>query len=163
MRDANRGVGLVDVLTTGARGAEGVDAQLRRIELDGLDLVQLRQDRDRHRRRMNTSLRFGGRHALHAMGARFEFQLRERAATDDATDDFFVAAMLAGVFRQHFDVPAMLAGVARIHPEQIAREDRRLVAAGAGAHFEINVTFVALVFGDELLRELVLFDARCVR
>ena len=67
-----------------------------------------RQDRDRHGRSVNAPLGFGRGHSLHAMGAGFELQARERAASDDSADDFLVAAVLAGAFRQHFDAPALV-------------------------------------------------------
>ena len=54
----------------------------------------------------------------------------------DARHDFLVAAVFAGVSLKDFDVPAAAFGVAQIHAEQVAGEDRRFVAAGAGAHFE---------------------------
>ena len=53
---------------------------------------------------MDASLRLGGRYALHAMRAGFEFQLRKRAAADDAADDFLVAAVFARALAQ--DLPA---------------------------------------------------------
>ena len=43
----------------------------------------------------------------------------------------------------------MAGGVALVHAEQIAGEQRRLVAAGAGADFENDVALVHRVFGDE--------------
>ena len=79
VRDAHGRVGLVDVLAAGAGGAVGVDAQIRRIDLDLLHLVELRQDGDRHRGGVDAALRFGRRHALHAMRAGLELQPRERA------------------------------------------------------------------------------------
>ena len=42
-----------------------------------------------------------------------------------------------------------LAGVALIHAEQIAGEQRRLVAAGAAADFEDDGLFVGLVLGQQ--------------
>ena len=44
MGDANRRVGLVDVLAAGAGGAIGIDAQIRRIQVDGFDLLELGQE-----------------------------------------------------------------------------------------------------------------------
>jgi hypothetical protein len=44
--DADRAVGLVDVLAAGAAGAEGVDPQLVRVEGDLLGFVGLGQDGD---------------------------------------------------------------------------------------------------------------------
>ena len=106
---------------------------------------------------VDAALRFGRGHALHAMRAGLELEMRERAVADDAADDFLVAAVLAGALRQHFDAPALLVGVARVHAEQIAGEDRRFVAAGARAHFEVDVAVVARVLRQQQLRELFLF------
>jgi hypothetical protein len=54
---------------------------------------------DRHRRGggVDAALRFGFRHALHAVRARFELELRIRAAAFDARDDFAEAAVFAGL------------------------------------------------------------------
>ena len=51
-------------------------------------------------------------------------------------DDFLVAAELGGAGRDQLDPPALLFGIALVHAEQVAGEQRRLVAAGAGADFE---------------------------
>ena len=50
---------------------------------------------------------------------------------------------------EYFDVPATTLGVAQIHAEQVTGEDRRLVAAGAGAHFEIQVCLVARILRQQ--------------
>ena len=110
---------------------------------DFVDLVELGQDRDRAGRGVDASLRFGRRHALHAMRAGLELELRIGAPADDAADDFLVPAVLALALAEHFDLPALALGVARVHPEQVARENRRLVAAGAGADFEKDIRVVA--------------------
>ena len=83
------------------------------------------------------------RHALHAMGAGFVLQPGIGAAAFDAGHDFLVAAVLARAGRFDLDPPALAFGVARVHAEQVAGEDRRLVAAGAGAHFQVQVAIVA--------------------
>ena len=83
VRDADRAVGLVDVLAAGAAGAEGVDAQLGRVERDLLGLVGLGQHGDGAGAGVDAALRLGDRHALHAMAARLELQLRiDRVALD---------------------------------------------------------------------------------
>jgi len=51
---------------------------------------------------MDAALRFGGRHALHAVHARFELEARERARTRDAADDLAIAAVLARTLRERF-------------------------------------------------------------
>ena len=117
--------------------------------LDLADLLELRQDRDRARRGVDAALRLGRRHALHAVRAGLELELRIGAAADDAADDLAVAAVLAGALAEHLDAPALALGVARVHPEQVAGEDRGLVAAGAGADLEEDVALVARVRRDQ--------------
>ena len=57
--------------------------------------------------------------------------------------------VFALVFRQDLHTPATSLGVTRVHAEQIAGEDRRLVAAGAGANFEEHVTPVVGILGQQ--------------
>jgi hypothetical protein len=56
-------------------------------------------------------------------------------------------------------------GIARVHAEKVAREDRGLVAAGAGADFEEDVGVVARVLRDqqELQRAFELGEPRLER
>ncbi len=165
MRDADRRVGLVDVLAAGAGGAEGVDAKIRRGNLDGRFVGFHRDDRDRRRRGVDPPLRFRGRHALHAVRARFELEFRIRAGAFHARDHFLEAAVFARAGRFHFDAPALAFGEARIHAEEVAGEDRRLVATGAGAHFQIDVAVVARVLRDEVREQFDLerFQPRLCR
>jgi len=62
--------------------------------------------------------------------------------------------VLAGIVREHFDLPALALGVPRVHAEQVTREDRRFVAARAGADLEENIRFIARIARDQQLREL---------
>src|SRR5206468_6340688 len=151
VRDAHRGIGLVYVLSAGAGRAERVDAQFRRIDRDIGDRIGFRQYRDRAGRGMDTTLRFGGRHALHAMAARLELELRVGALAYDAHDHFLEAAEL-GLRRRHdLDLPAVAFGVTRVHPEEIAGKERRLVSPGAGTNFEEDVAIVVRVSGQQHL------------
>src|SRR6266550_4093301 len=50
------------------------------------------------------------------------------AAPPDLGDDFLVATRASLARRNHLDLPAVLRGKALIHPEQIAGEQRGLVA-----------------------------------
>ena len=72
--DTHCGVSFVDVLSTGAAGAEGVDAQVRRVDLDGLRFVGFGQHRHRAGAGVDAPLRFGRRHTLHAMAARLKLE-----------------------------------------------------------------------------------------
>ena len=149
VRNAHRGVGFVDMLTAGARGAKGVDAQLRGVDVDVLDRIELGQDRHRHRRGVDATLRFGVGYPLHAVRAGLELQFRKYVRADHPANDLAEAAMLAGVFAEHLDLPAEPFGVAPVHAQQVAGKDCRLVAAGAGADFEIDIAVIARIGRDE--------------
>ena len=123
-----------------------------------VDVFGLRQHRDRRRRGVDAAGRFGVRHALHAMHAGFEFQLGIDAAAVDIGDDFLVAADRAFALRHDFDLPALLGGIALIHAKQHAREQRGLVAAGAGADFQDDVALVHRVLRQQIELDL-LFQA----
>ena len=89
---------------------------------------------------------FGVGDTLDAVHAGFVFQLGEGAAAADLGDDFLIAAHRAIAGRHDFDFPAVFGGIALVHAKQIASEQRRLVAAGAGADFEDDVALVHGVF-----------------
>ncbi len=111
---------------------------------------------------MDTSLGFGFRHALHAVTARFELQTAIGTFASHARDYLFITAVFALVGADDLHAPAAGFGVAAVHAEEIAGEDRRLVAAGAGAHFDKAGAFVIRVFRQQqdlqlLLKPLALF------
>ena len=84
------------------------------------------------------------------MGAGFVLEPGIGAVALDARHDFLVAAVFARVGGFHLDPPALAFGVARVHAEQVAGEDRRFVAAGAGAHFQVQAAVVAGVLRHQL-------------
>ena len=143
VRDAHRRVGLVDVLAAGARRAERVDAQVGRIDRDVGDRIGFRQHGDRARRRVDAALRLGLRHALHAMAARLELELRIRAVRRRCARSLPCSRRARdGDSDTISTFQPLPLGVARVHPEEVAGEQRRLVAAGAGADFEEHVALV---------------------
>jgi len=143
MRNANRGIGLVDVLAAGARGTKCIDAKVGRIDGDVVgNRVGLGEHGHRARRRMNAPLRLGLGYALHAVPSRLELELGVGTLPDDARDDFLEAAHVARAFRNQLELPFVAFGVARIHAKQVAREQCGLVAAGPGAYFEEHVALV---------------------
>ena len=92
----------------------------------------------------------GRRHALHAMHARFELEPREHVAAGDRGDRLLDSRRCRSRdSSMHLELPAVQRGIALIHAEQIGGEQRRLVAAGAGAHFEDGVALVGLVLGQQ--------------
>src|SRR6267142_6876391 len=155
--DPDRGFGLVDVLAAGALRAHGLDLEIVALGLD-VDFLDLRQHRHRRRRGVNAPLRFGVGHALHPVHAGFELQFGERAATLHFGDDFLEPAHGALTGGDHLDLPALQRSKALIHPEQVAGEQRGLVAAGAGADFQHDVAVVHGILGQQrhanLLRQL---------
>src|SRR4029079_4391738 len=114
------------------------------------------EHRDGHRRRVDAALRLGLGHALHAVHAGLELELRIGASARDARDDLAIAAVLAGIRAQDLDAPALALRVAAVHPEQVAREDRGLVAAGARADLEEQVRVVVGVFRHEMAEQRLL-------
>ena len=149
VRDPHGGVGLVHVLAAGARRAERVDAQVRGIDRDIGDRIGLRQHGDRARGRVDAALRLGLRHALHAMAAGFELELRIRARADDARDDLPIAAEIRRRLRHDLDRPAAPLGIARVHAEQHGGEQRRLLAAGPRTDLDEHVALVARILRQQ--------------
>ena len=143
--DSHRRIGLVDVLSPGARGAEGVDAQVRRIDRYVGDWICFGKHSHRARRSVDTALGFGGGHPLHPVTARLELELRIHILADDACDHFLVAAHVAQALRNHLDLPLVALRKARIHSKKIARKKRRFVAAGACADLEKDVALIVRV------------------
>ena len=94
---------------------------------------------------MDAALRFGGRHALHAVRAAFPFQLAVHLLAIHRGDDFLEAAGFGRVGAQHLDPPALRFGVAAVHAKQVAGEQRRLIAAGAGPYFHNDAAVVVRV------------------
>src|SRR5690606_36463494 len=81
---------------------------------------------------------------------------RVSALADDAADDLLVAAVLAFVRGKHLDAPAVRLRVAAVHPEQVACEESRLVAARARADLEEQVRVVVRILRHEVQSELAL-------
>ena len=151
--DAHGGVGLIDVLATSARGPVGVHAQIRRIDVNVLDLLELRQDRNGAGGGVDAALRFGRGDPLYTMRAGLKLVARKDPAAGDAADDLLIAAVLARAFAHDFDGESLGFGVARVHAQEVARKQRRLVAPGPGAHFEKDVVLVARIRRDEHLQQ----------
>ncbi len=139
--DPDGGVGRVDRLATGPRGAEDVDLQVLLLDRD-VDVLRLGHHRDRRRRGVDAPLRLGVGDALDAVGAALVLVDRVGALALDRVDALLEAAAVA---RAHLDrLPAEAAplSVALEHPREVARPERRLVAADAGANLDDHVLVV---------------------
>ena len=131
--------GLVDVLAAGAARAHGVDAQVGVIDLD-IDVLDLRAARRPSRPRCGCARKPRSR-ARAARDARriSNFRRAKTPAPGDLGDDFLEAALGSFARGENLGLPAVLRRVALVHAEEVAGEQRRLVAAGAGADFEDDV------------------------
>ena len=133
--DADRAVGLVDVLAAGATGAEGVDAQVGRVERDLLGLVGLGQHATVQALVwMRPCASVAGTRCTRCR--RLELQPPVSPfALDAEQHHFLVAAELGWRFSTiRLGAPALALGVSAgtCGPGR-RRTGRRLVAAGAGA------------------------------
>src|SRR3546814_10651351 len=136
--DPRRRVGCVDVLATGALRAVGVDPQILVVDVD-VDLLGLRQHRDGGSRGVDAPTAFGHRHTLHAVRAGLELQAGEDARAGDLRARLLVAADLDFGGIDDLEAPALQLGVALVHAQEVGGKERRLVAAGAGAHLEDGI------------------------
>ena len=91
VRYADCGFRLIDVLTACAARAESVDFQVLVQNFD-FDVGGFREHRNRDRRGMHATLRFGFRHALYAVNAAFVFKFTVNAFPGHHEHDFFYAA-----------------------------------------------------------------------
>ena len=104
---------------------------------------------------MDAALRLGGGHALHAVAARLKAQLAVNAHAHRvgrpvyAQHHFLVAAQFAGRFADDLDLPAVALGKTDVQAKQIAGEQRRLVAARAGADLDEGGARVIRVLGNQ--------------
>ena len=157
--DPDRRVGRVDRLPARPGGAIDVDLQVVRGDLD-LDLLGLGQHRDGRGRRVDAALRLGLRDPLDPVGAALELEHRVGALAADLERDLLEAADLGRRLREHLGGEAALLGVAGEHLEQVAREQRGLVAAGAGADLDDHVLVVVGVALDHREAQLLLEPAQ---
>src|SRR5665647_611070 len=109
---------------------------------------------DRSGRGVDASRGLGGRDALHAVHPALVLEGREGAPALDLERDFLVAAVVVLVGAQDVDLEALRLRVARVHARQVAGEQRRLVAAGAGADLDDHVLGVVGVAREHAYADL---------
>ena len=155
VRQAHGGVGRVDALAAGTRAPEHVDVDVVGVDHD-VDLFGLGQDRHRRRRRMNPPLRLGHGHTLDPVHPAFELEPAVGAVALDREDDLLETAGGTRVRVHHLDLPLLALGVARVHPVEVRREERGLLAAGPRAYLHDRVLLVVGVPGDQELLDALL-------
>ncbi len=124
---------------------EDIDPEVVGVDLQ-IHLVRLRQDRHRHRRGVDPSLRLGDRHPLDPVDAAFVFQPAEGALPRDQRDDLLESAHSAGGgAAHHLDFPAGGLRKAGIHSEEVLRKEARLITTCPGPDFKDNVLLVVRI------------------
>ena len=118
-------------------------------ELHSLRLIGLGQHGHGAGAGVDAALGFSGGHTLHAVAARFEFELPVDVVAFDAQHHFLVAAQVALVGRHHLHRPALALGVAGVHAGQIAREQGGFITARASADLQEGVASVVRVLGQQ--------------
>ena len=142
MRQADRGFGLVDVLSAGAARAQGVDAHVGFLDVDLDAVVDHRIDVDAGKRRMPARVGVIRRDTHQPVHAVFGLQPAIGIAALDLQGRGLDAGFFAERLLHHLDLETVLLGPARIHAQQHIGPVLALGAAGAGMHFEIGIVGV---------------------
>src|SRR5882724_9114560 len=137
--DADRALGLVDMLAAGAARAHGVDAEVAFLDLDIDILVHHRVDPGRGEAGVATGLTVVGRDAHEPVHAALGLQPAIGVVARDPDGGRFQAGLLAGALLDPLDLVAVLLGPARVHAGQHLRPVLRLGAAGAGMDLDVTV------------------------
>jgi hypothetical protein len=135
----------LSVLATCTAGAEGVDAQLGRVQRDLGRLVGLGHHGHGASTGVDAALAFCRGHTLHAVAAGFEAQRAVDLLAFHPQDQLLVAAHLARAVAHDLGAPAALFTKAQVHAGQVAGKQRRFVTAGAGADFDKRRALVVRV------------------
>src|SRR2546429_478765 len=155
MCDTHGGIGGVHRLAAGAGGAESVDAQIFRLDLD-VDFVGFGQHGDRCRRSVDAPLLLGRGNALYAMHAAFVFQPGINLVPLNRGNHFFHSPKRRRRTFEDLHFPALRFGVARIHAEKLSGEKRGFVAARAGADFDEHAFLLVGILGKKQKFQLAL-------
>src|SRR5215203_705774 len=149
VRDPDRGVGGVHALAAGTAGAVHVDLEVSCVDLD-LHILGLWQDGYGRRRGVYAALALGLGHPLDPVRPAFVLEDRVGAVAAYLHGDLPVAPDLGRARRQGtvFEVEAVC--VAGVNVVELAGEEGRLVASGAGPDLDDDVLVVVGVAVDEL-------------
>lgn len=154
MDEAHGRARLVDVLATCTGSAVDLHFDILGPEVD-VDLLHLRQHRDRRGRGVHAPAGFGLRHALDAVDAGFELEARVRAIAADDKVSFLNTAQLRIVVVEQLHAVPPLFRVHRIHAVEVCGKKRALLPAHAAANFNDDVFVVVRVARQEQHAQLV--------
>ena len=151
-----------------ARAGSAVDLHFDVLgpEVD-IDLLHLRQHRNRRGRGVHAPAGLGFRHALDAVDAGFKLESRVRPVTADDKVSFLYAAQLCVVVVQKLHAIAALFRVHRIHAVEVGGEQRALLPAHAAANFNDDIFVVVRVARQQqhaqLVEKALFFRLGCVQ
>src|SRR5450759_4842198 len=148
-------VGGVNALPTRPGGPENVDADVLWTDLH-LDLVDFGQHRYRRGRRVDTPLRLGHGHTLHAVYPALPFEPRVSAAPPHLEDHLLETAQPGLVVAKNLGLVAMPLGPAGIHTEQVSGKQAGLIAPGARPDLDDDILVVVRVFQQQQALQLCL-------
>src|SRR5215212_8999885 len=147
--DPDRRVRGVHTLAAWTAGAVHVDLEVSRVDLD-LHVLGLGQDGHRRRRGVYAALALGLRHPLDPVRAPLVLEDRVGAVAAYLHGHLLETTDLGRARREGAMLEAEAVGVAGVHVVDLAREERRLVAAGPGPDLDDDVLVVVRVAVDEL-------------
>ena len=152
--DADRRVGLVDMLAAGAAGAEGVDADILLVEVDIDAVVEFRHDHHRGERGVATAAGVKRRDPHQPVDAEFGAHVAVGVAPLDQDRDTLRSGLVSRQDIEDIGTEAHPFRPAEVHPQQDADPVLGLGAAGPGVDGDDGVVGVvlaaehALHFGD---------------
>ena len=132
---------LIDILASGAGGAEGVPLDFALVD-DHVERLCLGQHGHRGGAGVYAALGFGGGHSLHAVDSALILESAINIGSGDGAHNLLVAAHGTLAKRRHLQLPAFGLAVFGVHAEEVAGKECCLVAAGAATYLEDSVLAV---------------------
>ena len=136
------------MLSAGAGGAEGVDAQVVSVQLE-LHVVHLRQHRHGDGAGVDAPAGLGLRHPLDTVDAALVLHPGVGPRPVQGEHGLFHAAQLGLVGADLLLLPPSLHAVHAVHPAQRVGKKGGLFAAHPGTHLDDDALAVVRVLGDE--------------
>lgn len=153
--DAHRRIRSVDVLTTSPRCAVGVDLEVGIDHIDRDLVIDLGDNRDRHRRGVNAPLTLGRGHTLHAVCPDLVLQAAIDIIPLDHGDDLLIATMIARKLINDHHTPTALINISQIHPKKITDENRHLVTTHNNPDLNIDILLIEQILKNKQNLKLI--------
>ena len=136
------------MLTARAGGAEGVDAEVFRVQRK-VHLFRLRHHGHCGRGGMDAALRLRFRHPLHPVDAALVLEAVVCPCAVHREDGFLHAAKLRLVEVEHFQLPPTALHIHRVHPHQAVGKQGSFLAACPAADLHDDAFAIVHILGQE--------------